>query len=138
MKSALVHYLVWRLWLCVSSPATILLSRKTPTSHTKTAPLDSISDGANLAFVIDALSVEKSVAAQDVPADTNHLFLLPGPSVFAFLCPQGHGRTRAYAWHPREREIDKGRWFFPNVDNETHGIHQEEAFVVTDKMCLTT
>jgi len=24
--------------------------------------------------------------------------------------------------------IDKGRWFFPNVDYETHGTHKEEAF----------
>ena len=40
----------------------------------------------------------------DVPADTNHFFLSPGPGVFAFLCPQSHGRTRAYAWHPRERD----------------------------------
>ncbi|MGA2409081.1 MAG: NAD(P)/FAD-dependent oxidoreductase [Candidatus Binataceae bacterium] len=43
-------------------------------------------------------------ATPDVPDDTNHFFLLPGPSVFAFLCPQGQGRTRAYAWHPRERD----------------------------------
>jgi 2-polyprenyl-6-methoxyphenol hydroxylase-like FAD-dependent oxidoreductase len=43
-------------------------------------------------------------ATPDVPADTNHFFLFPGPGVFAFLCPQDHGRTRAYAWHPRERD----------------------------------
>lgn len=43
-------------------------------------------------------------ATPDVPADANHFFLFPGPGVFAFLCPLGHGRTRAYAWHPRERE----------------------------------
>jgi menaquinone-9 beta-reductase len=43
-------------------------------------------------------------ATPDVPADTNHFFLYPGPGVFAFLCPLGNGRTRAYAWHPRERE----------------------------------
>jgi menaquinone-9 beta-reductase len=43
-------------------------------------------------------------ATPDVPADTNHFFLFPGPGVFAFLCPQSHGRTRAYAWHPRERD----------------------------------
>jgi 2-polyprenyl-6-methoxyphenol hydroxylase-like FAD-dependent oxidoreductase len=43
-------------------------------------------------------------ATPDVPADANHFFLFPGPGVFAFLCPQGHGRTRAYAWHPRERD----------------------------------
>ena len=42
-------------------------------------------------------------AMPEVPADTNHFFLFPGPSVFAFLCPQRRGRTRAYAWHPRER-----------------------------------
>jgi hypothetical protein len=24
--------------------------------------------------------------------------------------------------------IDKGRWFFPNVDYETHGTHKEEAY----------
>jgi len=40
----------------------------------------------------------------DVPTDTNHFFLFPGPGVFAFLCPQGPGRTRAYSWHPRERD----------------------------------
>jgi 2-polyprenyl-6-methoxyphenol hydroxylase-like FAD-dependent oxidoreductase len=43
-------------------------------------------------------------ATPDVPADTNHFFLFPGPGVFAFLCPQNHGRTRAYAWHPRAME----------------------------------
>jgi len=43
-------------------------------------------------------------ATPDIPADTNHFFLFPGPGVFAFLCPQGPGRTRAYAWHPRERD----------------------------------
>jgi 2-polyprenyl-6-methoxyphenol hydroxylase-like FAD-dependent oxidoreductase len=43
-------------------------------------------------------------ATPDVPADTNHFFLFPGPGVFAFLCPQGQGRTRACAWHPRERD----------------------------------
>lgn len=43
-------------------------------------------------------------ATPDVPADSNHFFLFPGPGVFAFLCPLGNGRTRAYAWHPRERE----------------------------------
>jgi menaquinone-9 beta-reductase len=42
-------------------------------------------------------------ATPDIPADTNHFFLFPGPGVFAFLCPQGPGRTRAYSWHPRER-----------------------------------
>jgi len=43
-------------------------------------------------------------ATPDVPDDANHFFLYPGPGVFAFLCPQGRGRTRAYAWHPRERD----------------------------------
>jgi 2-polyprenyl-6-methoxyphenol hydroxylase-like FAD-dependent oxidoreductase len=43
-------------------------------------------------------------AMPDVPADTNHFFLFPGPGVFAFLCLQRHGRIRAYAWHPRERD----------------------------------
>jgi menaquinone-9 beta-reductase len=43
-------------------------------------------------------------ATPDVPADTNHFFLLPGPGVFAFLCPVGNGRTRVYTWHPRERD----------------------------------
>jgi menaquinone-9 beta-reductase len=43
-------------------------------------------------------------ATPEVPADTNHFFLFPGPGVFAFLCPLGNGRTRAYAWHPRERD----------------------------------
>jgi 2-polyprenyl-6-methoxyphenol hydroxylase-like FAD-dependent oxidoreductase len=41
-------------------------------------------------------------AAPDVPDDINHFFLFPGPGVYAFLCPLGQGRTRAYAWHPRE------------------------------------
>lgn len=43
-------------------------------------------------------------AVSDVPADTNHFFLSPGPGLFAFLCPQRQRRTRAYAWHPRERD----------------------------------
>jgi 2-polyprenyl-6-methoxyphenol hydroxylase-like FAD-dependent oxidoreductase len=43
-------------------------------------------------------------ATPDVPDDANHFFLYPGPGVFAFLCPLGQGRTRGYAWHPRERD----------------------------------
>jgi flavin-dependent dehydrogenase len=43
-------------------------------------------------------------ATPNIPDDANHFFLYPGPGVFAFLCPLGQGRTRAYAWHPRERD----------------------------------
>jgi 2-polyprenyl-6-methoxyphenol hydroxylase-like FAD-dependent oxidoreductase len=34
-------------------------------------------------------------ATPDIPADTNHFFLFPGPGVFAFLCP------RAITWNTR-------------------------------------
>jgi 2-polyprenyl-6-methoxyphenol hydroxylase-like FAD-dependent oxidoreductase len=43
-------------------------------------------------------------SASDLPADTNHFFLCPGPGFFAFLCPQRQGLTRAYVWHPKERD----------------------------------
>jgi menaquinone-9 beta-reductase len=38
-----------------------------------------------------------------VSSDTNHWLMTPGLGQFAFLCPQGGGRMRAYAWHPREK-----------------------------------
>jgi 2-polyprenyl-6-methoxyphenol hydroxylase-like FAD-dependent oxidoreductase len=37
-----------------------------------------------------------------VSANTNHWIINPSAGQFAFLTPQNAGRTRAYAWHPKE------------------------------------
>jgi hypothetical protein len=31
--------------------------------------------------------------------------------------------------------IEKGRWFFPNIDVDTHGIHKEEGIADTGQWC---
>ncbi len=44
-------------------------------------------------------------AMSGVASDTNYWIMTPSLGQFAFLCPQGGGRTRAYVWHPRERNF---------------------------------
>lgn len=38
---------------------------------------------------------------RDVSLETNRWLINPSLGQYAFLCPQGEGRTRAYVWHPR-------------------------------------
>jgi 2-polyprenyl-6-methoxyphenol hydroxylase-like FAD-dependent oxidoreductase len=60
-------------------------------------PVQQDSHGMLLAGVLfDSMSA--------VSSDTNYWIMTPSLGQFAFLCPQGGGRMRAYAWHPRERD----------------------------------